>query len=576
MSRDSAHRRSSARGLLIALGAAAVPAFLAFWFLKDSPIEEPTSPGAPPPAQPPPAERAAKPKERTDPGTAARDEARAWYDKNFFDERGRHRKLSGAKVKALFSEAEKRGYPSVLGPAWKVKQTSVYTDLLRRDADDPDANRFFGKVPLADYKGFFELFRHMADAKAIPREFVKFRDEYDGKVQWTPRPRAPALEPEEFKEAARLLDRFRAFDQKMRADPRYRTIFEALARIRIDPLLGQYDAVHVEVPPFVLFYASRDLVPRNDSAAEMGRVAAEKKRLEKRLESFRDLITDYLAFFRTRWMKPLGLPEFAPTAPLYVWVFGDRESFDEYGKKTGLIAPPSLLGYFNPLSHWVFVYEDLENRSVVETTLAHELTHQLHWYFSWDRKDKGTNHFVTSRRAWFSEGWAEYVGWCARKNGRYEFARIAPGRLDIFHLCRKLKFPIYPVRKLVESHDFNYVEWMRHVRTWYRSQKREMMWEQVQRIYFSMLYSEGWLFVRFLYNYEGGKYREPMMKFTKAVLRGYQPYKVKGRRANAAQVFKYLLKLKTDADWARLQREFDGYLAKMLKKYPPTQKLESD
>jgi glycosyltransferase involved in cell wall biosynthesis len=148
--------------------------------------------------------------------------------------------------------------------------------------------------------------------------------------------------------------------------------------------------------------------------------------------------------------------------------------------------------------------------------------------------------------------------------------------LDLFHLCRKLKLPIYPLRELVENHDFNYEEWMRHVRTWYRTQKHEMMWEQVQRIYFAMLYSEGWLFVRFLYNHEGGKYREPMMKFTKAVLRGYKPYAVKGRRATGAQVFKFLFKLKTDADWARLQREFDGYLEKMLKKYPPTQKLDAD
>jgi hypothetical protein len=541
-----AQRRSPARGLLIAVAAAAVPVVLAVWLLKDSGIEEPSSPGAPPPGQPPPAERAEKPpppKERTDPHAARRDAARAWYDKSFFDERGRHRRLSGAKVKALFQEAEKRGYPSIPAVAWRSKQKSVYTDLLRRDRDDPDANRFFGRIPLADYDGFFELFRHMADAKAIPREFVKFRNDYEDRVRWAPHPRAPALEPDEFKKVSRLLDRFRAFDEKIHTDPHYRTIYEALARIRIDPLLGQYEAVHVEVRPFVLFYASRDLEPRDDTAAEAGRVEAEKKRLEQRLESFRGLITDYLAFFRTHWMEPLGLPEFEPEVLRYVWVF---------------------------------VYEDVKNRSVVDTTLAHELTHQLHWHFSQDRKDKGTNHFRTANRSWFSEGWAEYVGWCARKNGRYEFARVAPGRLDLFHLCAKRKLPIYPLRTLVESPDFNYVEWMRYVRTWYRELKREMIWEQVQRLYFSMLYSEGWLFVRFLYEYDGGKYRGPMMEFTKAVLRGYKPYTVKGRRATAAHVFKHLFKLKTDADWARLQREFDGYLERMLKRHPPTRKLEQD
>lgn len=573
-------RRSSFRGYLIAIAAAAVPVFLAIWFLKDRGIEEPSSPGGPPPEPPPPAESVQAGKKEApkpaDPHAARREDAKRWFDRSFFDERGHYRKLSGARVQALFREAEKLGYPSIPGFAWGSKQKSVYSDLLRREPDDPDANRFFGRIPLADYEGFFELFRRMVDAKAIPREFVAFRNQYEEKVRWTPHPRAPALGPMEFKKVARLLDRFRAFDDKMRSDPRYRAIFEALARIRIDPLLGQYETVHIEVPPFVLFYASRDLVPRDDSAAEAARVETEEERLRKRLESFRGLITDYLEFFRARWMKPLGLPEFQPTELRYVWVFGDREAFDEYGKKIGQVTPPSLLGYFNPLSHWVFVYEDTENRSVVETTLAHELTHQLHWHFSRDTKDEGTNHFVTARRAWFSEGWAEYVGWNTHKDGRYEFAQVAPGRLDVFHLCRKLKLPVYPLRKLVESHDFNYVEFLRYARTWYRDLKRELLWEQVQRIYFAMLYSEGWLFVRFLYRYEGGKYREPMMKFTKAVLRGYKPYTVKGRRASAAQVFRHLFKLKTDADWARLQREFDGYLERMLQKYPPTQELGAD
>jgi hypothetical protein len=570
-------KRSSSRGILIAVAAAAVPVALAAYFiLKGRGIEEPPSP---PTAEAPPAKPAVKPpppKAPEDPHAAARDAARAWYHESFFDERGRLRRLSAAKIRKLFEEAKRRGYPAIPGFAWKTKQTSVYQDLLRRDPDDPDANRFLGRVPLADYDGFFELFRRMTDAKAIPREFVKFRDEYEEKVRWKPRPRAPALEPEEFQRVSALLDRFRAFDDRMRANPRERMIYEALARIRIDPILGQYEAVHIEVPPFVLFYASRDLVPRDDSAAEADRVEAERKRLEQRLESFRGLITDYLAFFRKRWMKPLGLPEFEPTVALYVWVFADRETFDEYGKKIGEVTPPSLLGYFNRLSHWVFVYEDVDNRSVVETTLSHELTHQLHWHFSYDVKDEGTNHFAAAKRVWFSEGWAEYVGWCKPKNGRYEFAQVSPGRLDVFHLCRKRKFPIYPLRKLVESHDFNYIEFLRYVRTWYRDLEQPIIFEAVEQLYLQMLYSEGGLFVRFLYEYDGGKYREPMMKFTKAVLRGYKPYTVKGRRATAAQVFRYLFKLKTDADWARLQREFDGYLEEMLKKHPPTQDLDDD
>ena len=80
--------------------------------------------------------------------------------------------------------------------------------------------------------------------------------------------------------------------------------------------------------------------------------------------------------------------------------------------------------------------------------------------------------------------------------------------------------------------------------------------------------SQGWLFVRFLYEYEGGKYRPAMLKYTKGALRGFERYKIGGKPAAPHQVFRYVMKLEEDADWERLQKEFDAYREEMLRKHP--------
>jgi len=222
----------------------------------------------------------------------------------------RPKRMSGKKVEALLAKGRERGYGEIPGFDWTDRCKRVYEALLEREPYHPQANRAMGNIPLEDYPDFKQVFRRMQGVKGLPEEFRAFRDKYEQLIRTRPTFRAPALPKEEFEGARRLLDRFQEWHGKLQDDPTAKAIHEARARVAIDPILGRYETVHIQVPPFVLFYASKGLVPRNESAAERARIEKEEERLRTRLRSYEALIRDYLAFYRKRWMKPLGLPEF--------------------------------------------------------------------------------------------------------------------------------------------------------------------------------------------------------------------------------------------------------------------------
>ncbi len=515
-------------------------------------------PAPPPPAPPPPA-----PVKAIDPDEARRAEAREWFLTSFLDELRRDKGLPGSRIDALFEEGRKLGYDRIRGFDWEAERKKVYLRLLDREPDHPEANRAFGLVPLADYPDFYETFRKLTDAKALPPELVKLRDSYEDKVRLAPRRSAPAVSPEEFQRVKPLLDEFKELALRYETDPTYKAIAEALARVKIDPILGQYEFVHVEMRPFVLFYGSRELrAGKTDVAAK----------LKARLESFRRLIDDLLAFHRERWIEPLGLPEFVEGEIFCVWVFGDRDSWEHYGRQVGTPLPPGTKGYFSPRDHWAFVYDDPKERMGVDVAVAHELTHLLQWHYSKDPESEFRNHFDRIGAIWFSEGWAEYVGWVKREGDGYVFAQDSPLRMEAYQAFRKLELPLYPLQEFVKRE--SYSDWMREVFSTWLAKKVRLPDKPDQLAalgdaYFAMLYSQSWLFTKFLYDGEGGKYRDKALQFTKASLKGYLGHKGERGYARAHEVFGEIFELKTKGDWDRFQAEFDRFLEKKLYEVPP-------
>ena len=420
----------------------------------------------------------------------------------------------------------------------------------------------FGRTPLSDYPEFYEIFRRLTDAKSLPADLKGLREQYEDKVRFTPRPRSPAVEPEEYRRVAALLDQFKALDEKFTKDPTYKAICEALDRVRIDPILGKYETVHVEMPPFVLFYGSRELKAGQPDVA---------RKLTARLESFRRLIEDLLVFHRERWIKPLGLREFAPGEVFFVWVFGDKESWEDYGRQVVTVVPRGTKGYFSNRDHWAFVYDDPKERYEVEAAVAHELTHLLHWHYSKDPASEFQNHYDHIDAVWFKEGWAEYVSWVKRDGDGYVFAQDSPLRMEAYQAFKKLGLPLYPLQEFVKRE--SYADWAQAVFAWLgkkiklpeEPKKIEALWDA----YFDMLYSQSWLFVKFLYEGEGGKYQKKMLEFTKASIRGYLDYHGERGYARAHEVFGQIFELKTNGDWDRFQAEFDRFLEAKLYEIPP-------
>jgi hypothetical protein len=408
------------------------------------------------------------------------------------------------------------------------------------------------RIPLADYPHFFAVFTRLAEARVLPEDLVALRNELEERVALGPRPRAPVLERPEYDRIAALLDRFRAFEERLENDPGERALLQALQRVRLHPLLGKHAGAHVVAPPFLLFYAS-------SAPAEQAR---------ERLESFRGLLKDYVEFFRARWMEPLGLPEFAPEDLLFVCVFGDRASFDAYVAELGFVTQPGLLGCFNPADGWVLLYDDELDRRRVESSLAHELTHQLHWHFSKDPGGRLGNHMRVLRAIWFTEGWADYAGWCDRREGRHRFARTAPERIALLRKAREAKFPLYPLRRLVRSEDYaTYLDDLR--RHWLPGRielpESEAEQRELDSFLLQLLYAQSWAFLRFLHEGADGRYRERVLRFMRATTNGFAEYRTPSTRPLAHEVFARILGLKEPKDWEQLQGEYDAYVEDLLR-----------
>ncbi|MGH7163781.1 MAG: hypothetical protein ACREID_09875, partial [Planctomycetota bacterium] len=519
---------------------------------------------------PPPAPPAARSKE-PDPVTRAE-----WWFEEAIDGVGTPAGSRAEELRSVLAVARERGYDKLAGFDWPAKQLRVHELLLRIDPDDPDANRAFGRIPLSDYPDFWGILRRLFDARTLPDELDRFRRSYEAKVSFRKdeagNRRVPCVPQEEYAGVVRALDAFLEHERKLAADPTLAAVLDALQRVKRDPLLGSYETVHIVEGPFVVFFASKELAPRDGSPNELERVESKRAAMRKRLEPRARLLRDFLAFFRERWMKPMELPEFPERQLFFVWAFEDREAFDAYGEQLGQRHPPGLKGYFNPRDAWVFVFEDPDSTMSVETALAHELVHQLHWHFSKDPQGQFKNHFERLAAVWFSEGWAEYVGWHDVKDGGHLFGADSRSRMTSLHAFRRVGLPLPPPRFLVQRRD--YLEWIHHMRKWLAERPQPLpdsarAAAQDPGTLLEGLYAQSWLFVKFLHESEGGRYRAPVLEFTRAALRGFPGFTGEKGYPTAAEVFAKVFALATDDDWKRLERDFEKFVEAKLYEVPP-------
>src|SRR5207253_166896 len=76
--------------------------------------------------------------------------------------------------------------------------------------------------------------------------------------------------------------------------------------------------------------------------------------------------------------------------------------------------------YFSPLTGWVYLYDEADNREFEVNKTVHEGTHQLEHWFQKQKREWG--HPVVPQ-SFFGEGFAEYIG----------AVQMAPDRSLTFH-----------------------------------------------------------------------------------------------------------------------------------------------
>ena len=325
-------------------------------------------------------------------------EAEKWYRATFLDSMGWQRPLTTGEIRKGIKAGDARGYEKVAGFEWAEKRQKLYAILLKKDPSDPGANRAHGRVSVTEYPDFWRVYRRLLGARTLPKRLERFRNEWEGKLSLNKtlegKYRVHLIPLEKYDTFKESLDDFIAYEQKLARDPQLEAILNNLQRIKRDPILGLYETVHIVVHPFVLFYGSEDLIlPKNPTEADRTRMETKRAEMLQRLKRHEPFLRAYVEFFRKHWMKTLGLPEFKKTDLLFVWAFDNLKSFKLYQVRRGRQLPPGVVGFFNDRERFSFVYEDPTDRGMVLRTLAHELTHHLHWFFCRDPGGRFNNHF---------------------------------------------------------------------------------------------------------------------------------------------------------------------------------------
>jgi len=513
-----------------------------------------------------------------------------WWERAQRNADGSPRTFDGAVIEKLLSEAQERNYASNAA-FWKPVAERLYGDLLKFKPTHRQANEFFGKKSLLDYPDFEKVLEEIqGGASELPPDMRAFVESIEDRID---RKDPLWMDAAEYDKHKAELEKIQSWRKQAEADPRAREIQKGINRARNDPVLRNYGSIALDVHPFIVFLSSRELFPKpvpGETEEQMReRVAKKTEELQPRIERLKKLYTAYLKEFEERYRKPLGLPEFRPTDILFQWIFEDREGFDRFTRdQSGHEIGAGVLGFFSPQDRGLYLYdrEDEDDGGISnDNVITHESTHQLNWFFSRDPDPRKRLEFRFDEfeASWFVEGWAEYLGGSCRvrpDTGELQFCWYALGRADLLRFMKKEGVPMIPIRFLVERGGYReFQEW--YANYWHDEARSMLKNEAAEKyinpgFYFGALYAQAWYFIYFLNEYEQGKYRKPFQDLVLTALRGREKPPAYRKDPNAkderwsypVDAFVEIFGVKSEADWARLQKEHDTLLEKVLADAP--------
>jgi hypothetical protein len=171
--------------------------------------------------------------------------------------------------------------------------------------------------------------------------------------------------------------------------------------------------------------------------------------------------SDLFSAFYNRFRKIFGIkvdPRKAWGQKIGVRVYRDKAGFDKYQQESGGELGESAVGYYDPNSKELVLYEAEELKTTIDT-LFHEGTHLL--------ADLALKDKAQSLPIWFSEGLAEYFG--ASKfdvaTGTIEIGCVSKARLenavDLLKEGENISLP-----ELLSFSDYSAFDWPHYAFSW--------------------------------------------------------------------------------------------------------------
>lgn len=379
--------------------------------------------------------------------------------------------------------------------------------------------------------------------------------------------------------AAEALREVQEHARKLREDRLYRAGDDIWNNILQDKLFKDQNFAVRWSPPHLICYASKDRLsdldllgmPRSERKKERERLAAKRAEFEPLMDEKQAIYTQLYEEWNRRFKQALGLNDLSDEwggrpdlvaakkasyqggVPLVVWIFEDKDAFNKFHEVKGMKLPDGVGGYFEWKTAWIYLFDERNEGDARVFEIAknlHEGTHQLeHWFGMQINGWRPKKNFTQD---WWGEGLAEYFGsHKLSEDGKLSFTGRNYTRLrEAQGMAAALKKmgKDYPVVKLEDLTSWTtYADAMQHA----GRMGLDPGWGQQM-----FIYQQGaWLFEMCM-DQLGGKYRDSLMAYLKAVM----------NREEGARAFRAAFKVSADDpdSWAGLQKDFEDYCKKML------------